>query len=57
MSIFFISKARVAPLARQTILRFELLAALILSRLVPRVQTGLDPIVHIEDVFCWTESI
>lgn len=42
------SKARVAPLARQIIPRLELLAALILSRLVTRVRTALLPIIQLE---------
>ena len=50
------SKARVAPLARQTIPRLELLAALILARLVSRVQAALEPIVNVDNIFCWTDS-
>ena len=51
------SKARVAPIARQTIPRLELLAALILARLVSRVQAALEPIVNVDDIFCWTDSM
>ena len=51
------SKARVAPLARQTVPRLELLAALILARLVSRVQAALEPIVNVDDIFCWTDSM
>ena len=52
-----VSKARVAPLAKQTLPRIELLAALILARLVSHVRTALKPIVNINDVFCWTDSM
>ena len=51
------SKARVAPLAGQTIPHLELLAALILARLVSRVQAALEPIVNVDDIFCWTDSM
>ena len=51
------SKTRVAPLTRQTIPRLELLAALILSRFVNRVRTAFLPVVMINEVFCWTDSM
>ena len=50
------SKSRVVPLARQTIPRIELLASLILSRLVNRVRTALIPVVKVDEIFCWTDS-
>ena len=51
------SKTRVAPLAKQTIPRLELLAALILSRLVYRVRVALLPVIEVDEVFCWTDSM
>ena len=51
------SKTRVAPLAKQTIPRLELLAALILSRLVYRVRVVLLPVIKVDEVFCWTASM
>ena len=45
------SKTRVAPLAKQTIPRLELLAALILSRLVYRVRVALLPVIKVDEVF------
>ena len=50
------SKPRVAPLTKPTIPRLELLAALILARLVQRIREALQPIAQIE-VFCWTDSM
>ena len=51
------SKTRVAPLAKQTIPRLELLAALILSRLVYSVRVALLPVIKVDEVFCWTDSM
>ena len=51
------SKPRVAPLAKQTIPRLELLAALILSRLVDRVYVALLPVIKVDEVFCLTDSM
>ena len=42
------SKTRVAPLAKQTIPRLELLAALILSRLINRVRVALLPVIKVD---------
>ena len=50
------AKTRVAPSTSVTIPRLELLAALILARLVSAVREALTKI-HTEDVFCWTDSI
>lgn len=52
-----ISKTRIAPLAKQTIARLELLAALILSRLVDRVRVALLPVIKVDEVYCWTDSM
>ncbi|XP_044183283.1 uncharacterized protein LOC122963962 [Acropora millepora] len=51
------SKTRVAPLAKQTIPRLELLAALILSRLINRVRVALLPVIKVDEVYCWTDSM
>ncbi|XP_044184810.1 uncharacterized protein LOC122964955 [Acropora millepora] len=51
------SKTRVAPLAKQTIPRLELLAALILSRLIDRVRVALLPVIKVDEVYCWTDSM
>ena len=51
------SKTRVAPLTKPTISRLELLAALILARLVQRIREALKPIAQINEVFCWTDSM
>ena len=50
------SKTRVAPLPKQTVPRLELLAALILSRLVDRVCVAL-PVIKVDEVYCWTDPI
>ena len=51
------AKTRVAPSTPMTIARLELLAALILARLVSAVREALTQVIHIEEVFCWNDSI
>ena len=51
------AKTRVAPSTPMTIPRLELLAALILARLVSAVREALNQVIHIEEVFCWTDSV
>ena len=51
------SKTRVASLTKPTVPRLELLAALILARLVQRIREALQPIAQINEVFCWTDSM
>ncbi len=51
-----ISKARVAPLTKQTIPRLELLSALVLARLMNTVEKALKSVMEISKVKCWTES-
>ena len=51
-----ISKARVAPLAKQTIPRLELLSALVLARLMNVTQKALESVIEISKIHCWTDS-
>ena len=51
------AKTRVAPSMPMTIPRLELLSTLILARLISAVQEALTQVIHIEEVFCWTDSI
>ena len=51
------SKIRVTPSSPMSIPRLELLAALILARLISSVQEALDKLFNIKEVFCWTDSI
>ena len=50
------SKTRVAPLTRQTIPRLELLAALILARLITHVKKSLSGFLEVSYVRCWSDS-
>ena len=50
------SKTRVAPLEEQTIPRLELLAALILARLLARVRQILHGSVQIEREYCFSDA-
>ena len=45
------NKSRVVPLSKQTISRTELLASLVLSRLITRVRSALLPLVKITEIF------
>ena len=53
---FVTSKSRIAPVGGQTIPRLELLGALILSRLVVKVQEALRDFVDLSEVICMTDS-
>ena len=56
-SEFVASKTRVAPLSKQSIPRLELLSVLNLSRLITTVEKALEPLVEIDKVQCWTDSL
>ena len=51
------SRSRVAPLAKLTIPRLELLSALTLARLLTTVKASFDPIFDVKIMRCWTDSI
>ena len=50
------SKARVAPLNKQTIPRLELLSALILARLITNVKQALESEMKIDKIAGWTDA-
>ena len=50
------AKTRVAPLEGQTIPRMELLAALLLAKLMNNVRETLKGSVKITETFCWSDS-
>lgn len=50
-------KGRVTPSMPMSIPRLELLAMLILARLISSVQEVLDKVLNIKEVLCWTDSI
>ena len=54
---FVVSKSRVAPTKELTIPRLELLSALLLSRLITVVSTNLKPILNLNGIKCYTDSI
>jgi hypothetical protein len=53
---FLASKTRVAPIAKQTIPRLELLSCLILARLLKDVKEALRLELQLQDSVCWTDS-
>ena len=53
---FLASRSRVAPVKQETIPRLELLAALILARLISHVGEALEPEVDITYMTFWTDS-
>ena len=53
---FVASKTRVAPLTEKRIPRLELLACLILSRLIKVIVASMKN-VRLDDVICWTDSM
>lgn len=53
---FVAAKTRVAPLQETTIPRLELLAAVILSRLIATICSALEGEVVVDEVVCWSDS-
>ena len=53
---FVTSKTRVSPLKTQTIPRLELLAALLLARLMNSVTSCLEPELNLTEPLCYTDS-
>ena len=53
---FVASKTRVAPLSSQTIPRLEVLAAVILAKLVTAIEGALKCEVPIKKITCWSDS-
>ena len=53
---FVVSKTRVAPAKGMTIPRLELLAALLLSKLMVSVSCALEPELTLDDSSCFTDS-
>ncbi len=51
------SKTRVCPLTKMSIPRLELLACLILARLINSVYEAFSPLYEVEIMQCWTDSI
>ena len=50
------SRSRVAPLAKQTIPRLELMSSLILARLIKSVLDAFGDTLPVSDVRCWSDS-
>lgn len=50
------AKSRVTPLKGETIPRLELLASLILARLITNVSEAVKDVIDIQNVTCWTDS-
>ena len=50
------SKTRIAPIGGETIPRLELLAALILSRLMKSAREALEPVLEITNCYAWSDS-
>eukprot|EP00795_Rhopilema_esculentum_P005667 gene5667-10907_t len=50
------AKTRLVPLKSDTIPRLELMAALVLSRLIKSVKEALKPVIEVDKIFCWVDS-
>ena len=58
MSVQFVAaKTRVTPVGGTTILRLELLSALVLSRLMASIHTALEAELHLGDPVCFSDSL
>ncbi|KAG8239245.1 hypothetical protein J437_LFUL010635 [Ladona fulva] len=53
---FLVAKTRVAPIKTITIPKLELLAALLLAKLLNRILNVLKVRIHISRIFAWTDS-
>ena len=49
-------KTQLTPLLEQTILRLELLSAVVLSRLIHSIKEALSSEMKIDKLMCWTDS-
>ena len=50
------SKCRLAPVKKLSVLRLELMAYLLLSRLMVSVNLAVEKEVSVKKIFCWTDS-
>ena len=50
------SKCRLAPVKELSILLFELMACLLLSRLMVSVKLAAEKEISVKNSFCWTDS-
>ena len=50
------NKCRLAPVKGLSILRLELIACLLLSRLMVSVKLAVEKEVSVKNIFCWTDS-
>ena len=50
------AKTRVAPLKHETMPRLELMAALVLAKLINSVENALRKVIQITKVYCWSDS-
>ena len=53
---FWTSKCRLAPVKELSIPRLELMACLLLSRLMVSVKLAVEKEVSVKNIFCWTDS-
>ena len=51
------SKSRVSPMRYQTVLKLELMATLLLSRLIIRIKVEPSVCFNVDQAFCWSDSM